>query len=94
MKLQLVAAGTGKRWVKLGVQTFLRQPLAFCGLFVMFMAVMSVLSLVPYLGNVLALMLLPGPGKHKPQAALFAKPRSRERFIRQTRKSLKPLSIP
>lgn len=60
MKLQLVAAGTGKRWVKLGVQTFLRQPLAFCGLFFMFMAVMSVLSLVPYLGNVLALMLLPG----------------------------------
>ncbi|NVO06854.1 MAG: hypothetical protein HXX19_13395, partial [Rhodoferax sp.] len=35
-------------------------PLALSGLFFMFMAVMSVLTLVPVLGNVLALALLPG----------------------------------
>ncbi|MCF8168190.1 MAG: hypothetical protein K9K38_12075 [Rhodoferax sp.] len=60
MKLQLVPASTGPLWVKLGIQTFFRQPLAFSGLFFMFMAVMSVLSMVPVLGNVLALTLLPG----------------------------------
>jgi len=60
MKLQLVPASAGPRWVRQGIQTFFKQPLAFCGLFFMFMAVMSVLSLVPVLGNVLALMLLPG----------------------------------
>jgi hypothetical protein len=60
MKLQLVPASIGPRWVRLGIQTFFRQPLAFCGLFFLFMAVMSVLSLVPVLGNVLALVLLPG----------------------------------
>jgi hypothetical protein len=38
----------------------MRQPLAFAGLFFLFMAVMVVLSLVPVLGNVLALVLLPG----------------------------------
>lgn len=60
MKLQLVTARSGIRWVRSGIRTFLRQPLAFTGLFFIFMAVMSVMSLVPVLGNVLALALLPG----------------------------------
>ncbi len=59
MKLNIVPARTGLQWVKLGVQTFFKQPLALAGLFFMFMAVMSVLAIVPVLGNVLALALLP-----------------------------------
>jgi hypothetical protein len=47
MKLNIVTAGTGVQWVKLGIQTFLRQPLALTGLFFMFMAAMSVATLVP-----------------------------------------------
>jgi hypothetical protein len=59
MKLNIVPARTGIQWVKLGCQTFFKQPLALAGLFFMFMAVMTVLSVVPVLGNVLALALLP-----------------------------------
>ena len=43
MKLRNVPAGTGLQWVKLGIQTFFRQPLALSGLFFMFMAAVSVL---------------------------------------------------
>lgn len=60
MKLHIVPAKQGAQWVKLGMQTFFRQPLALAGLFFMFMAAMSVLSMVPVLGSVLALTLLPG----------------------------------
>lgn len=60
MKLNIVPARQGVQWVKLGIQTFWRHPLALSGLFFMFMAVMSVLSIVPVIGNVLALTLLPG----------------------------------
>lgn len=60
MKLQILPARKGAQWVKLGIKTFFRQPLALSGLFFMFMAMMSILSMVPLLGNVLALMLLPG----------------------------------
>jgi hypothetical protein len=59
MKLHIVPAKQGVQWFKLGVRTFFKQPLALSGLFFMFMAVMSVLTLVPLLGNVLALALLP-----------------------------------
>ena len=60
MKLNIVPARTGVLWFKLGVRTFFKQPLALSGLFFMFMAVMSVLTLIPVIGNVLALALLPG----------------------------------
>ncbi len=60
MKLKIVPARMGIQWVKLGIQTFFKQPLALAGMFFMFMAVMSVLSMVPLLGNALALALLPG----------------------------------
>jgi hypothetical protein len=59
MKLNIVPASTGVQWFKRGVRTFFKQPLALAGLFVMFMVVMSVLSIVPVIGNVLALALLP-----------------------------------
>jgi hypothetical protein len=59
MKLKIVPARMGIQWVKLGVITFFRQPLALAGLFFMFMAAMSILSMLPYIGSALALALLP-----------------------------------
>ena len=60
MKLKIVPAHTGALWVKLGIQTFFKQPLALAGLFFMFMAAMTVASLIPWLGFVLAMTVLPG----------------------------------
>jgi len=59
MKLQLVPARTGITWVKLGMRTFFRQPLALSGLFFMFLAVMSIAGSIPIVGLSLALALLP-----------------------------------
>ncbi len=59
MKLNIVPARTGLAWVRAGVRTFWRQPLALAGLFFMFIALVSVASLLPYVGSVLALVLLP-----------------------------------
>ena len=60
MKLNLVPARTGALWVKLGIQTFFKQPLALAGLFFMFMAVMTIVSMLPMIGFALAMTLLPG----------------------------------
>ncbi len=59
MKLNIVPARTGIRWVKLGIRTFFRQPLALAGLFFMFMAVMTVASQLPFIGVALSMTLLP-----------------------------------
>ncbi len=59
MKLNLVPARTGATWVKLGIQTFGKQPLALIGLFFMFMAIMSVASMVPMIGLPIAMTVLP-----------------------------------
>lgn len=59
ISLNIVPARTGFAWVKLGIQIFFKQPLALAGLFFMFMALVSVTSLVPYIGGALALVLLP-----------------------------------
>ena len=59
MKLNIVPARTGLVWVKLGFKTFLQQPLAMSGLFFMFIAMLSVASLLPFIGSALALALLP-----------------------------------
>lgn len=59
MNLNIVPARTGWLWVKLGLRTFFRQPLAMSGLFFMFMAAVSVTSLIPFAGTVIALALLP-----------------------------------
>jgi len=59
MKLILVPASTGATWVKLGIQTFFKQPLAMAGLFFMFTALMSVVSALPWIGLPLAMVLLP-----------------------------------
>ncbi len=59
MKLNVVPAKTGTLWVRQGIRAFWKQPLALAGLFFMFMASMSILSIVPVLGSFLALILLP-----------------------------------
>lgn len=59
MRLNIVPARTGATWVKLGIQTFAKQPLALAGLFFMFMAIMTLASMIPWLGFLLAMTLLP-----------------------------------
>jgi hypothetical protein len=59
VKLNIVPASTGITWVKLGMQTFFKQPLAMGGLFFMFMAAVSLASVLPWIGSVIALALLP-----------------------------------
>ncbi|TXT37206.1 MAG: hypothetical protein FD135_3780 [Comamonadaceae bacterium] len=59
MRLHLVPARTGVTWVKLGIQTYAKQPLALTGLFFMFMALMSVATMVPLIGLPIAMAVLP-----------------------------------
>lgn len=59
MKLNIVPARTGIQWVKLGIQTFFKQPLALAGLFFMYMAAVIIVSQIPYLGPVIAGLLVP-----------------------------------
>ncbi len=59
MQLNIVPARTGLNWARQGIRTFWRQPLAMSGLFFLFMAVVSLMSIVPVIGGALALMLLP-----------------------------------
>jgi len=59
MKLNIVPARTGITWVKLGIQTFFKQPLALAGLFFMYMAAATLASLIPVIGVVLALAIVP-----------------------------------
>ena len=59
MKLHIVPSSQGVQWVRLGIKTFIRQPLALGGLFFLFMGVVSVLSMVPILGSALSLLILP-----------------------------------
>lgn len=59
MKLNIVPARTGIQWVKLGIQTFSKQPLALAGLFFMYMTAATLLSLLPVVGLILALTIMP-----------------------------------
>ena len=59
MKLRPVPARTGLLWVRQGIKTFARQPLALSGLFLFYMLALSLLSALPLIGNLLALALLP-----------------------------------
>lgn len=59
VKLNIVPARTGIQWVKLGVQTFFKQPLALAGLFFMYMAAVLVLGAVPLFGPVVVMVLMP-----------------------------------
>ena len=59
MKLQLLPAKQGLLWVRLGIRTFWRQPLAMTGQFFLFMGLLSLCSLIPFIGSFVGLALLP-----------------------------------
>ncbi|HEX9720635.1 MAG TPA: BPSS1780 family membrane protein [Ramlibacter sp.] len=59
MKLNIVPARTGVQWVKLGMKTFAKQPLALAGLFFMYMAAVIAVAQVPVVGVVIGGMLVP-----------------------------------
>lgn len=59
MNLQTVPARRGATWVRQGFAAFARQPLAFGGLFATFMFAVFAATLLPFVGSVLLLLLLP-----------------------------------
>lgn len=59
MKLNVVPARNGLQWVKLGVRTFFRQPLALAGLALMYFLAMVLVSHIPYAGAVVASFITP-----------------------------------
>lgn len=59
MKLNIVPARTGLQWIKLGVRTFLRQPLALAGLFFMYMTAVIVIAQIPVIGVFIGGLLVP-----------------------------------
>jgi len=59
MKLNIVHPRTGLQWVRLGIRTFMKQPLALVGLFFMYMAAVIVLTQLPVVGVILGGMLVP-----------------------------------
>ena len=59
MKLNLVAARTGMTWVKLGITTFFRQPLALAGLFFLYIAAIILVAQIPIIGLFIGGMLVP-----------------------------------
>ena len=58
MKLNVVPAA-GAQWVRAGIRTFFRRPVALTGLFFMFMAALSLVVIVPVVGGIVALVLVP-----------------------------------
>lgn len=59
MKLNIVAPRTGLAWVRMGLRTYFRQPLALTGLFFMYTTVVLLLAVVPGVGVVIGGMLVP-----------------------------------
>lgn len=59
MKLNIVPARTGVLWVKLGLRTFMKQPLALTGLFFMYMVGVLLLAQIPVIGVLVGGMFVP-----------------------------------
>jgi hypothetical protein len=59
MKLNIVTPRTGLVWVRTGLRTYFRQPLALTGLFFMYTTVVLLLAIVPGIGVVAGGMLVP-----------------------------------
>lgn len=60
MKLNIVPARTGVTWVRAGISTFFKQPLALAGLFFLYMAAIVLVAQIPYVGMFIGGMLVPG----------------------------------
>lgn len=59
MKLRLIPASRGALWVRQGFSIFFKQPLGFAALFASFLFALFVLMLLPFVGSLLLLALLP-----------------------------------
>jgi hypothetical protein len=59
MRLQIVPSRQGAQWVRQGFAIFVKQPVAFAGLFATFLFAVFALTLLPILGPLLLLTLLP-----------------------------------
>jgi hypothetical protein len=59
MILKAVGPGRGAHWVRDGLRLYLKRPLAFTSLFVLFLFAALVAALVPLIGGVLQIMLVP-----------------------------------
>ena len=59
MKLNIVTPRTGLAWVRMGLRTYFRQPLALTGLFFMYTTVVLLLAVVPGIGVLAGGMLVP-----------------------------------
>jgi hypothetical protein len=59
MKLNILPARAGAQWVRLGLRTFFRQPLALGSLFTLSLLVVALVAQVPVAGSVVALALMP-----------------------------------
>lgn len=59
MKLRLVPARTGWLWFREGLRTFWHRPVALTGLFFLYVGVVSIVGLIPVVGLLLSLAVVP-----------------------------------
>jgi hypothetical protein len=59
MKLNIVPARTGVLWVRLGLQTFMKQPLALAALVFMYSTIAVAMLIIPLIGPFLMMGLVP-----------------------------------
>ena len=96
MHLNVVPARTGFAWARKGVRTFWKQPVGLTGLFMLFVALLSLTAVVPVIGFLLALVLMPAAtlglmaaarevdaGRRAHPATLFAAFRAGPAYARQ-----------
>lgn len=80
MKLQIIPAATGATWFRLGLKTFMRQPIGMGGLFLGFVIFITLPSIIPVVGFLIALALVPAgtvgvmAGAERAQAGKFPTP--------------------
>ncbi|QHJ00530.1 hypothetical protein GT347_22665 [Xylophilus rhododendri] len=96
MHLNVVPARTGLAWARQGVRIFWRQPVALTALFILFLACLSMAALVPVIGFLVVLCLMPAAtlglmaasrdaeaGKRARPSALFSAFRAGPAYARQ-----------
>ncbi len=96
MHLNVVSPRTGLVWARKGVRTFWRQPMALTSLFILFLAMLSIPTMLPAVGFLLALALMPAAtlgmmaasrdvdaGRRARPASLFAAFRAGPVYARQ-----------
>jgi hypothetical protein len=101
IRLNTVPAKTGWTWVQKGLRTFFRQPLAMAGLFFLFISCVSLLSMIPVAGALLALAITPAftlglmKASRQAEAGTFPMPHQLFAALRseQTRKPMLQLGL-